>query len=169
MAGCMTDVKSDIAELQELSIRQVPIGQRLRPDLQTEHQGLLGSSPVQLEVRRVQMDRTRVAFHQATDRGHMIQVRVRQENRVGDHAPGFQGTGDPLGFGAGIDDHHGPVRTAGSEEVAVRLECADGEGENLEPADVVGGVQTEKEVPQPQEPVAFGFSNVKPEPLKLLW
>ena len=53
--------------------------------------------------------------------------------------------------------------------MAVRLECADGEGENLEPADVVGGVQTEKEVPQPQDPVAFGLSNVNPEPLKLLW
>lgn len=164
----MTDVEPDIAELQELSIRQVPIGQRLRPDLQTEHQGLLGSSPVQLQVRRVQIDRARIAFHQATDRGHMIQMRVRQENCGRDHAPGFQGIGDPFGFGARVDDHHGSVRTAGSEEVAVRLECADGEGENLEPADVVGGVQTEKEVPQPQEPVAFGFSNVKPEPLKLL-
>lgn len=164
----MTDVEPDIAELQELSIRQVPIGQRLRPDLQTEHQGLLGSSPVQLQVRRVQIDRARIAFHQATDRGHMIQMRVRQEDCGRDHAPDFQGIGDPFGFGARVDDHHGSVRTAGSEEVAVRLECADGEGENLEPADVVGGVQTEKEVPQPQEPVAFGFSNVKPEPLKLL-
>ena len=99
----------------------------------------------------------------------MIQVRVREENCVGDRAPIFQGSGDPLGFGTRVDDHHGSIRTAGSDQVTVRLECAYGEGENLEPADVVGGVQTENEVPQPQEPVAFGFSNVKPEPLKLLW
>ena len=169
MARCVTDLELDRAELQELSVGQGPIGQWLRPDLETEHQGLLGSRPVQFEVRGVEIDRTRIAFHQATDGGHMIQVRVRQENRVGDRAPGIQGTGDPLGFGTWVDDQYGSVRAAGSEKVAVRLKIADGEGENLEPPDVVGGAQTEKEVPQPQEPVAFGFSNVKPEPLKLLW
>ena len=169
MAGRMTDLEPDRPELQALSVRQDHVWQWLRPDLQTEHQGLLRGSSVKLEVRRVQIDRARIAFHQATDRGNVVHVRVRQENRVGSSAPRIQGTGDPLGFGTRVDDDHGPVRPAGSDEVAVRLESADGESENLEPADLVGGDQTEKEVPQPQEPVAFGFSNVKPEPLKLLW
>ena len=169
MAGRMTDFEPDRTELQALAVRQDHVWQWLRPDLQTEHQGLLWSSPVQLEVGRVQIDRARIAFHQATDRGYVVQVRVRQENRVGNRAPRIQGSDDPLGFGTRVDDDYGPVRPAGSDEVAVRLESADGESENLEPADLVGGDQTEKEVPQPQEPVAFGFSNVKPEPLKLLW
>lgn len=116
----------------------------------------------------MEIDRARIALHQAADGGHVVQVRVRQENRLGNCSPGIQGARDPFGLGTGIDDHHGSRVSVGSEEVAVRLEIADGEGKNLEPADVVGGAQTEKEVPQPQEPVAFGFSNVKPEPLKLL-
>ena len=169
VTGCMADLKPERAELQHLSVRQCPIGQRLRRYLETEHQGLLGSRPVQVEVCRVEIDRARIALHKSADGGHVIQVGVRQENRLGNRLPGIQGARDPLGLGARIDDHHGSLFSPGSEEVAVRLECADGEGENLEPTDVVGGVQTEKEVPQPQEPVAFGFSNVKPEPLKLLW
>ena len=55
-----------------------------------------------------------------------------------------------------------------TDDVAVRLERADGQGPNLEPAGLGRGAQTEKEVPQPQDPVAFGLSNVNPEPLKLL-
>ena len=30
-----------------------------------------------------------------------------------------------------------------------------------------GDIYAEKDVPQPQPPVAFGFSNVKPEPIML--
>ena len=116
----------------------------------------------------MQIDRAGIALHQAADGGHVVQVRVRQENRRGNRSPGIQGARDPLGLGARIDDHHGFLVPTGSKKVAVRLEITDGEGKNLEIADVVGGAQTEKEVPQPQEPVAFGFSNVKPEPLKLL-
>jgi hypothetical protein len=54
-----------------------------------------------------------------------------------------------------------------AHDVAVRLEGADGQSVNLQPAGI-GGVQTENEVPQPQDPVAFGLSNVNPDPLKLL-
>ncbi len=117
----------------------------------------------------MEIDRAGIPFHQAANGSHVIQVRVREENCVGGRVPGIQGTGDPFGFGSGVDDHHRSVGTSGTDEMAVRLKSADGQSENLEPADVVGDDQTEKEVPQPQEPVAFGFSNVKPEPLKLLW
>lgn len=169
MAGRVMHLDPDRTERQALAVRQDHVWQWLRPDLQAEHQGLLRSSSVQLEVRRMQIDRARIAFHQATNRGNVVQVRMRQENCVGSRAPRIQGTGDPLGFGTRVDYDHGSVRPAGSDEVAVGLESADGESKNLEPADFVGGDQTEKEVPQPQEPVAFGLSNVKPEPLKLLW
>lgn len=169
MTGRMTHPEADRAEFQLLAIRQDHVGQRLRPDLQAEHQGLLRSSPVQVEISGMEIDGAGVTVHQAADGSHVIQVRVREEDRLGRRAPGFQRTGDPLGIGTRVDDHHASVRTAGADQVAIRLEGADGEGEDLEAADVLGDVQTEKEVPQPQEPVAFGFSNVKPEPLKLLW
>lgn len=50
VTGRMTNLEPDRAEFQPLPVRQRPIGQRLRRDLETEHQGLLGSRPVQVEV-----------------------------------------------------------------------------------------------------------------------
>lgn len=50
VTGRMTNFEPDRAEFQPLPVRQRPIGQWLRRDLETEHQGLLGSRPVQVEV-----------------------------------------------------------------------------------------------------------------------
>ncbi len=117
----------------------------------------------------MEIDRARVPLHEPTDGGHVIEVGVRQENRLGNRAPGIERTRDPGRFCTGVDDDHRTVISVRPEDVAVRLESAYRQCENIQPADLAGGNQTEKEVPQPQEPVAFGFSNVKPDPLKLLW
>ncbi len=50
VTGRMTNLEPGRAEFQHLPVRQRPIGQRLWRDLETEHQCLLGSRPVQVEV-----------------------------------------------------------------------------------------------------------------------
>jgi hypothetical protein len=97
----------------------------------------------------------------------VVQVRMGQEDGFGLGVPGVEHARDPHCLITGVDDEcpTGCVRV--SNEEAVRLEGADRQSANLELARIAG-VQTENEVPQPQEPVAFGLSNVNPDPLKLL-
>ena len=163
----MTDRELDRSESEHLAVGELPVGGRLWTHVKTEHRGLSGSRAVQVEIGRVQMHRAIIPVHQVADSRDVIQVRMGQEDGFGLGAPGVERTRDPLRLITGVDDEcpTGCVRV--SNEKAVRLEGADRQSANFEPAGIAG-VQTENEVPQPQEPVAFGLSNVNPDPLKLL-
>jgi hypothetical protein len=134
---------------------------------QTEHRGLSGSRTIQVEIGRVQIDRAAVGFGQITYGRDVVQVGVGKENRIRLGPPGLENGGDTVRLVTRVDDQRPVGRVRVTDDVAIRLEGAYGQSANLQPAGG-GGAQTENEVPQPQDPVAFGLSNVKPDPLKLL-
>ena len=168
MARCVTHLELDRAETEPLPICQVVVRQGLGTDAQPEHGRLSRRRTVEIEIRGVQVDRACVPVHQLAHRCDVVQVSVGKENRRRFHAPVVQRVDDPAGIVTRIDHQRGLRIARMTDEMAVRLKRADGQGPNLQPAGRGGGAQTEKEVPQPQDPVAFGLSNVNPEPLKLL-
>ena len=155
--------------LQHLAVREIPIGIRLCGHGEPEHPRLVRGRTVEVEIVGMKVDRTGIAAHEIAHGGHVVEMSVREQDRLRLRAPVRKRGFDSSGIGAGIDHQRGAALLAGPHEMTVRLKGADRQGEDLQPAGFGRGAQTEKEVPQPQEPVAFGFSNVKPEPLKLLW
>ncbi len=93
---------------------------------------------------------------------------MREENRARCRAPCIERRLDTRSFIPGIDYERRGRRVPMPNQVAVRLERTEGQRPDVEPAAPGLRAQTENEVPQPQDPVAFGLSNVKPDPLKLL-
>ena len=113
------------------------------------------------------MNRAIIATHQLADCRDVVQVGVGQEYGLGYCSPGIENARDSVRLVTGVDDKRPAGLARMAYDVAVRLKGANGQSMNLQPAGI-GGVQTENEVPQPQDPVAFGLSNVNPDPLKLL-
>lgn len=175
MSRCVPYGKPDAPEVQDLAIRQLYIRSRRLVHDHSEHPALFGGSVVQKAIRWMKVHGGAGGTGHLRHRPDMVEVRMREQYRGYAMRPLRQPGKNSLGVRAGID--HDACRIIfRPDEVAVGLErtqreCFHAEGGHI----MVRRVdrhrldQTENEVPQPQEPVAFGFSNVKPDPLKLLW
>ena len=70
------------------------------------------------------------------DGADMIEVRVRQQDRLDRQAEIVDGREDPLGLVAGVEDH-GPVRPIATRDEAVLRDGADGEHPNVHHAECI--------------------------------
>ncbi len=174
MPGGEADRQLYALKIQGLPVCKFHIRRRRLLDRDSEHPSLVGRRIVQKSVCWMEVNRGPGGAGQFRHGANVVQMCMREKDRRNVAFPILQASQNVLRIGSGIDQDASRTITC-AHQVTVRLERAQHERFDPERGRAAirigrhGFGQTEKEVPQPQEPVAFGFSNVNPDPLKLLW